>query len=79
MGVERRRNEMRYEISRHEIKIIPENQQDEAYIEDTLGLKHDGEWIRLRRRNAHGLLCIAYLETVKDDGCDEWEAKEKEP
>jgi hypothetical protein len=39
--------------------------QEEAYIEDTLGLKNDGDAILLVRKNAHGLSCPAYLETKK--------------
>jgi hypothetical protein len=56
---------MKFEIRRDGIVVIPENDQDRAYIEDTLGLKKDGEYILLTRKNAHGLGSIAYLETVK--------------
>ena len=66
---------MKLDISRYSIKIIPEDntisgfgQQDErdtAFIEEVLGLRKDGDSVRLIRKNAHGLLCIAYLETEK--------------
>ena len=37
--------------------------QEIAYIEDTLGLKNDGDSVLLVRKNASGLSCPAYLET----------------
>lgn len=55
---------MKFEIRRRGIVIIPENDQDRAYIEDTIGLKDDGAYVLLTRKNAHGLGSIAYLETV---------------
>ena len=55
---------MRFEIRRHGIAVIPETKEDEAYIEDTLGLRRDGDAVLLRRRNAMGLSCIAFLETT---------------
>ncbi len=38
-----------------------------AFIEEVLGLKNDGDSIRLVRKNASGLSCIAYLETMKEE------------
>jgi hypothetical protein len=59
---------MRLEVDRYALKIIPSDvdELDTAYIEDTLGLKKDGDSIQLVRVNSSGLLCIAYLKTVRD-------------
>lgn len=54
---------MKMEIDRHWITIKPEGVIDVAFIEDTLGLKEDGDYIKLKRRNAADLSCIACLET----------------
>ena len=51
---------MRFRVDRYGIYIIPESPKDEAYIEDTLGLKHEGDAIRLVRYDADnglGHLC----------------------
>ena len=66
---------MRLGIGRHSIKIIPEDnafsgfgQQDErdtAFIEEVLGLRKEGDSIKLVRKNMSGLFCIAYLETKR--------------
>ena len=53
---------MRMEVERNRILIIPENEQDKAYIEDTLFLKNKGDEIVCKRANAMNLSCIAYLE-----------------
>jgi len=45
------------------IVIYPDNEMDDAYIEKVLGLEKEGDSIKLVRRNAMGLSCIAYLET----------------
>ena len=54
------------------IKIVPENQgypnydeRDTAYIEEVLGLRKDGDFIKLVRKNAFGCGGLAYLETDK--------------
>lgn len=54
---------MKFKVSRRGIEIIPENDQDTAYIEDTLGLKRDGDAIPLVRQNAIGLGCMGNLTT----------------
>ncbi len=41
-------------------------EQDVAFIEDTLGLKKDGDYVKLVRKNASGLSCPAYLVTEKE-------------
>ena len=60
-------------ITKRSLQIVPEdkgypnpNELDTAYIEEVLGLKNDGDSIKLTRKNAHGLGCIAYLETKKE-------------
>ena len=55
---------MKFEVRRFGIVVIPETKEDEAYIEDTLGLRKEGDYLHLQRRNAHGLSTIAYLETI---------------
>lgn len=60
---------MRFIIERAGIKIIPENEQDEAYIEDTLGLKKKDDVIPCKRVAPSGLdLRIAYLKIKPEDG-----------
>lgn len=54
---------MKFKVTRYGIEIVPEDDQDEAYIEDTLGLKNDCEFIRLYRKNVIGLSCIGLLTT----------------
>ena len=56
---------MKMEVTRHKIKIKPETMIDDAYIEDTLGLKEDGDFIYIQRKNVHGLGCVDYLVTEK--------------
>ena len=62
---------MNLEISRYALRIVPQDstvidrdERDLAFIEEVLGLRNEGDSVRLVRRNAHGLNCIAYLETV---------------
>lgn len=43
---------MRFIIEKNGISIIPENKIDEAYIEDTLMLKEEGDYIKLIRKHA---------------------------
>jgi hypothetical protein len=59
---------MQLKVRRRSLEIIPNDgwqvdQTEIAFIEDVLGLKHDGDWIALKRHNAAGLSAIAYLET----------------
>ena len=42
---------MKIELKRDYLVIIPENFQDNAFVEDTLGLKKDGNTILLKRVN----------------------------
>jgi hypothetical protein len=55
---------MKLEVKRHGLQIVPESEQDEAYIETVLGLKEKDDSIPLRRIAAMGLDgVIAFLET----------------
>lgn len=60
-------------IHRYKLRIYPtepmgiEDKRDLVFIETVLGLKNDGDSIKLVRRNAKGLNCLAYLETEKVD------------
>ena len=60
---------MKLKITRHSLQIVPEttwdhsDERDTAFIEDVLGLRKDGDWIKLVRKNAHGLSCMGHLET----------------
>ena len=49
------------------ILIVPETSRDEAYIEDTLGLKKSGDYVSCRRISPMGLSGIAYLEIKKPE------------
>jgi len=58
---------MKIVVERERIVILPENEQDKAYIEDTLGLKEEGEAIPCKRVTSRvasvGLpRSVAYLE-----------------
>jgi hypothetical protein len=60
---------MRMTITRNSIVIIPENDQDKAFIEDTLKLEHENEYIKLYRKAPMGLpSAIAYLEATFGGG-----------
>lgn len=42
---------MKFYVKRDHIRIEPENDKDEAYLEDTLGLTEDGEGVQLQRKS----------------------------
>lgn len=59
---------MKMKITRNSIEIISEGEQDKAFIEDTLGLEHEGDFIKLVRKAPIGLeLEIAFLEATRFD------------
>jgi hypothetical protein len=65
---------MKLKIARSKLEIVPEHgmllgedDRDEAYIEEVLGLKNEGDYVRLVRKNAMGLSSLAYLETQRID------------
>lgn len=56
---------MELELQRYKILIIPENEMEEAYLEEVFNLKEDGDKVQTKRVNAHNLSCWAYLEIKK--------------
>lgn len=60
---------MDLEVRRNKLSITSDgtfwSDQETAYIEDTLGLRKEGDSLLLVRKNAMGLSCPAYLETQK--------------
>lgn len=57
---------MQMKINRDSMQIIPDNKIDDAYIEDTLGLKKEGDFIKLTRVAFFRLpSSLAYLEAKK--------------
>ena len=57
---------MKMKVERERIVILPENDQDIAYIEDMLGLKEAGETVPCKRAAMIGLSrSITYLEIKK--------------
>jgi len=53
---------MQLKMERHRMLIIPDNDRDEAYLEEVFGLKSDGDKVEAIRVDATGLSCWAYLE-----------------
>jgi hypothetical protein len=58
---------MKFELERKRILIIPQTEEDEAYIEDTLGLTKAGDSILLKRINAYNVGFLGYLEAHKEE------------
>jgi hypothetical protein len=56
---------MKFEIGRYSLKIIPEDEQDIAYIEDTLGFKSEDSTVRIVRKHCFQSHILAYLEVEK--------------
>ena len=61
---------MKLKVSRDKLQIVPErgvfpgdDERDEAFIEEVLGLKKEGDSVLLVRKNVSGLSALAYLET----------------
>ena len=44
---------MKLQVKRYTIVIIPETEQDVAFLEDTLGIEEDGEFLKFERVNFH--------------------------
>lgn len=53
---------MKLEVERRRLLVVPETPQDEAYIEEVLGMRGDIAEARVLRVNAFNLSCLAYLE-----------------
>jgi len=58
---------MKMDIRRYGIQIIPENDEDEAYIEEVLGLKTVKSVASCTRENAIGLQRIAHINICKKE------------
>lgn len=58
---------MRLNVDRYGIDITPENVQDEAFLEEVLGLKEGGATAVAYRVNAIGLSRIAYMRITKEE------------
>jgi hypothetical protein len=56
---------MDFKIERKRILLAPQNVLDEAYIEDTLGLREDGDYILLKRKDSLSEKGMFELETKK--------------
>jgi len=68
---------MNLKEERYRLTIEPKTEVETAYVEEVLGLRKDGDFCKLVRKNAMGLSCIAYLETkvVERGGVDAWKPK----
>ena len=54
---------MKIEFDRFTIRIIPENEQDVAFIEDTMGLCEDGSTLSIERIDSENIEMGFRLET----------------
>lgn len=58
---------MKLQIEVRRILIVPETEQDEAYIRDTLRIKKEGDFVKCVQVSAMGMpSCLAYLEIKKN-------------
>jgi len=57
---------MNLKVKRGCLHIIPQNEMEEAYIEEILGLKKEGDKLDLVRINVSGLSSLAYLTTARE-------------
>ena len=63
---------IKIELERDGIKLIPESDLEIAFVEDTLGLKKNGDSIRLTRKSsysqvAEGIETLEYLRTEVEE------------
>ena len=56
---------MKIELEKYCVRIIPENVQDEIYLETVLGLKLESSEAIVKRVNAYGLDCWAHAKIEK--------------
>lgn len=56
---------MRMEIEKYRILIIPQGALDEVYLEESLGLKNDGDTACIKRVNVEGVSRIAHIEITE--------------
>ena len=68
---------MKLEVGRYNLTIYPEqksyadssqNNIETAFIEEVLGLKKEGDFVFLKRKNVMGMSCLALLQTEKPRG-----------
>lgn len=59
---------MRFEISRECIRVIPENDLDEAYLEEVLDLRKNGSTCVAERVDGLNLRSWAYVRISKGGG-----------
>ena len=62
---------MNFELDRWGLVITPESEQDVAFLEDTMGLKQDGDYVKLRRVDSHNPKHEFVLETdisIQEEG-----------
>lgn len=58
---------MKMEVDRYSIRLIPENETDEAYIEEVLGLRKKGDRAQATRVAPVGLDgALAFVEIEKE-------------
>jgi len=53
---------MKLKVERQRMLIIPENEMEKSYLEAVYNLQDDGDKIDVKRVNAMGVSCLAYLE-----------------
>ena len=60
---------MKMEVERRRMQIVPENEIDEAYIEEVLGMKREGDQcvgVRVGVMGTSGLAYIAIRRNMED-------------
>ncbi len=63
---------MRFKLGRYGIEVTPDCDADEAYIEDTLGLKKNGDAVPLIRQGCIGSFAMAHLSTPGPSDRNKW-------
>lgn len=58
---------MTLKVERYRLLIIPDNDTDEAYLEEVIGLRKAKDTAPLVRVNAVGLHCWAYAEVRRQE------------
>jgi len=66
MGIRPEGGEMNLKVYRYSIQIIPESAVDNAFIEEVLGLKENGDSVKLTRVNVTGFGTLGYIEARKE-------------
>jgi len=58
---------LKLQVGRYSISIYPENEVEEAYIEEVLGLKENGDSVKLFRENVVGMGLVHCLTTRTEE------------